>query len=309
MFSFLQMMFGFLQRRSKPGPRVLPKIIYPVPELAKNAAAQRSPPCALCTEACVHTPPATENAPNTCQADEKIDVAVIAEQVSNALAPLLEQQKQELAAQSARQVAESQVAIENSLKAHDEKIEAELGRKLDKQVRVLRAQLERQIAECADRAAVAARKDAEGHWSNLKRELVESCSATAQRAAQRPIVDQLIALLDRVRDEESFLAAWYRKNPDLSLNLDCRQLQERYDETVRSFAAEILVILKSLGVEQIVGSAGPLDPQRQRVVAVEMTRRPELDGHVARIVRAGFLWGGTLYRPEQVIVYKQEQKK
>jgi molecular chaperone GrpE (heat shock protein) len=116
-------------------------------------------------------------------------------------------------------------------------------------------------------------------------------------------------MFDRIHDEDAFLVAWYRRSPDLALNLGSRQLQERYDEAVRSFAAEALMILRSLGVEQMQGGAGPFDPQRQRVVAVETTTRPELDGHVARIVRAGFLWNGTLYRPELVVVYKQEQKK
>ncbi len=92
--------------------------------------------------------------------------------------------------------------------------------------------------------------------------------------------------------------------PDLQAHLGCRQLQERYNDAVVSFATEILMTLRGLGVEEIQGGAGQFNPQPPRVVDKEMTTRPDMDGHVAKIVRAGFTWNGMMLRPEEVIVYK-----
>ena len=137
---------------------------------------------------------------------------------------------------------------------------------------------------------------------------METCSITTQRAILRPVIDRLIRFLDRIHDEREFLAAWYRKNPELPLHLGSRQVQERYDDAVGSLATEVHMILRGLGVEPIQGCSGPFNPQHQHVAGVESTARSELDGHVAKIVRAGFTWSGTMLRPEAVVVFKLERK-
>ena len=162
--------------------------------------------------------------------------------------------------------------------------------------------------ELTDKIATTVRADTEQHWSALEKMLVEVCSTATQCAIQRPIIDVLIALQDRIHNDVVFLSAWYHKNPDLTLHIGCRQLQERYDNALRSYAAEILIILRGLGVEQIQGVSGRFNPQHQRVVDVELTTQPELDGHIAKILRAGFTWNSTILRPEEVIVFKQEHK-
>ena len=189
-----------------------------------------------------------------------------------------------------------------------DKIAESLVQQLDQQGRDLCESLESQVRPLGDRIVAAATQAADAQGVALRKDLTEACSATTQRAAQRPVIDGLIALLDRICDEREFLTAWYRKDPQLALHLGCRQLHERYDDAVGSFAAEIHMILRSLGVEQIAGCSGPFNPKHQRVVALEMAANPDLDGHVAKIVRAGFTWNGTILRPELVVVFKLERK-
>jgi hypothetical protein len=303
-------MFEFLRRRVKTRLAARPDIVFFKPASARACTASRTPPRDPATEPADHRPPTPDGNPaDAGVAEEKISPTVIAEQVAAGLTPFLEHQNRHLVEQVIRQLADGQNAATDSIKTHAEKTEAELGQRIEKQLRGAQKQLDRQVGELCDHITATVRKDAEGHWSLLEKKLGESCSAMAVRAAQHPVIDRLVAMFDRINDEGAFLNAWYRRNPDTAMNLGSRQLQERYDEAVRSFAAEVLLILRSLGVERIDGSAGQFDPQRQRVVAVETITRSDLDGHVARIIRAGFQWNGTPYRPEQVVVYKQEQKK
>ncbi|MBP7935822.1 MAG: hypothetical protein KA354_14335 [Phycisphaerae bacterium] len=144
------------------------------------------------------------------------------------------------------------------------------------------------------------------HWTAIGSQLAEAALTANRQAALRPVIDQSLALLDRIHDEGEFLATGYHRNPELALHLGSRQLFETYDAAVRSFVTEIFMILRTLDVHPIQGSAGPFNPQLQRVVGVERTSKPELDGHVARIVRVGVTWNGAVFRHEQVIVFKKE---
>ena len=235
-------------------------------------------------------------------------VANLSEQIGAHLAQLFDRQTTDQATQFADQLNESLAAIDNRADALGEKIAEDLVRQLDQQGRSLHELLERLLNPLADHITAAARKDAEEHWSAIRMELTEACSIETQRATQRPIIDRLIALLDRIRDEGAFLTTWYRKDPNFPLHIGCRQLQERYDDALNSYVAEIHMVLRGLGVEQIEGCSGPFNPHHQQVVDVEMTTRPNLDGHVAKIVRAGFMWNGAILRPEQVVVFKKERK-
>ncbi len=190
-----------------------------------------------------------------------------------------------------------------------DKIALDVGRRMDRQARDLHGLIERMLNPLAPDITAVLTQHADGHWSGMKKEVMEVCSRATQQAAQRPIVDQLIALLDRIREERGFLASWYRKDPNLSFDIGARQLYERYDAAIGSLASESLMILRGLGVEQIDGGSGRFNPQIQEVVDVELTRRPELDGQVARIVRGGFLWNGAILRSERVVVYKKKENQ
>jgi hypothetical protein len=154
----------------------------------------------------------------------------------------------------------------------------------------------------------ASAAEAAEHAAALEQRVMESCSSAAQRGTQRPIIDALIALYDRVCQESQFQSLWYRKDPELTGHLGCRQLHERWESAARSYAAEVLRMLQQLGVEPIVGGGGQFDPQIQHVVSVEMTAQPELHGQIARRLRAGFTWHGQVLRSEEVIVYKKERR-
>lgn len=221
------------------------------------------------------------------------------------LAKLMSQQSKDATTSLAQTLADLRALTADNFNAHGKKVGDDVLRRLDKQCRYFQTLLDRGLPPLGDRIIETVKKDSESHWVVLRREMTEACSATTQRAAQRPIVDQIIALYDRINDERAFLNASYRKEPDLALQLGCRQLQERSDSAVRSFASEVLIILRTVGVEPIAAGAGPFDPVNQRVVGVEPTSRADLDGHVSRIVRAGFVWAGTLLRPESVYVFKK----
>jgi hypothetical protein len=189
-----------------------------------------------------------------------------------------------------------------------EQTSAAIAGRLDQLGREVQQRLVGYASELAAKAAVTLADEASRYWSSLEQRTEETCSTTAQHALQRPIIDALVALYDRVCQEARFQSLWYRKDPELTSHLGCRQVQERCESASRSYAAELLRILQSLNVEPIVGGGGQFNPHHQRVVDVEMTSQSELDGHTARIVRPGFTWNSTILRPEEVIVFKLERK-
>lgn len=68
------------------------------------------------------------------------------------------------------------------------------------------------------------------------------------------------------------------------------------------------MLLASLGVEKLEPPSGAINPRLQHVVGVEPAPPPpELDGHVARVVAAGFTWNGAIHRLEKVIAYKEKK--
>lgn len=139
--------------------------------------------------------------------------------------------------------------------------------------------------------------------------LTDSCSQTATRAILRPVIERLISLVDRMQADRKFQALRFQRNPELGNHLGCRQLHQANDEMVASFYQELLMILQTLDVTPLQSPAGRFDPKDQQVVKVEPTTNAELNGHVKEIVRAGYVWCGTVLRPEQIIVYKKKEMK
>jgi len=300
---------GF-NKRKKENHRSLPldsaHPSHPLPDVEHPA---RSPsPEAHRSDERNKTTPSTNHGKRPEAAEGAVTVTALAKQVVSYLVPLIDQRDRVVADQIAERFLEGRTAISEHIDTFGVKFAESLVQQLDQQGRDLCESLESQVQPLGDRIVAAATQAAEEHGAALRKALQEACSTTTQRAAQRPVVDGLIALLDRIRDEREFLTTWYRKDTQLALQLGCRQLHERYDDAVGSFAAEIHMILRSLGVEQIAGCSGPFNPQHQRVVALEMAANPDLDGHVAKIVRAGFTWNGTILRPEHVVVFKLERK-
>lgn len=234
-----------------------------------------------------------------------LNVAALVAKLTSNLSKLLAQYHKAISVWIANAMHEQQTAVEKQLQSSGAKISDDVIHVVDRHCQTQRSMLEQGLLALGDRIIDVAKKESEGHWLVLRKEMTESCSRTTQRAAQRPIVDQLIALYDRVNDERAFLGAWYRKDSELPLHVGARQLQDRSQSAIASFAVEILVILRSIGVEMIEGVCGPFNPQFQKVVGVEPAPRPELDGHVARVVRAGFVWNGLTVRHENVIAFKK----
>lgn len=145
-------------------------------------------------------------------------------------------------------------------------------------------------------------------WERLSRDVSRLMDAVARQALLTPIVNQLLAIYDRIPAEIAYQVALCRRLEARTLGGDLRTIVEQCESAQRSYMAELLLILTSLGLQRIETSGGPFNPQCQYVVGVEATSQPELDGHVARVLSAGFLWNGALYRPEKIIVYKLEKK-
>ncbi len=143
----------------------------------------------------------------------------------------------------------------------------------------------------------------------LKDQLTEATSDAARKTILRPIVDQLVAMRDRVLAEREFLSASYHREPELHGHLGCRQLHQQAEAVLTSLSQELLSILRQLDVIPIQAPAGQFNPRHQQIVSVEPTSDPQRDGHVSKILRPGYLWCGTVLRPEWVVVYKLTKEK
>jgi len=195
--------------------------------------------------------------------------------------------------------------LEHHMDRHAARVEARVAARLDQLCQDLPATLTGSLEGLPQRIATTVHALAEASAAALRKELSDAVAANVHRACLRPVIDQLLALHDRIDDERQFLSASFRRDADLATHIGARQLQTQHDGAARSFAAEILMILRGLGVEPLDVSGPELDPHLQRVVGVDLTSRAELDGRIARITRRGFRWNGALLRPDQVIVYKK----
>jgi paraquat-inducible protein B len=191
-------------------------------------------------------PPRLEGPPDSNANLAPIDPHALAGAVASFILPrmakLLSQQGNEISSSTKKALEDLNPVIGDNFTFHGKKVGDDVLRRLDKQCRLFQAMIERSVTPMGERIADSMRNEIASHLTTLRREVTESCSAATQRAALKPIVDQLIALYDRINDEREFLNSAYRREPDLTLHLGSRQLQERGDAAVRSFAAEVLII-------------------------------------------------------------------
>lgn len=195
--------------------------------------------------------------------------------------------------------------LEQHMDRHAARVEARVAARLDQLCQELPTTFSGSLEGLPQRIATTVHTLTEASTAALRKVLSDAVVANVERACLRPVIDQLLALHDRIDDERQFLGASFRRDADLATQIGARQLQAQHDGAARSFAAEILMILRGLGVEPLELSGPELNPHLQRVVGVESTSSAELDGRIARITRRGFRWNGALLRPEQVIVYKK----
>ena len=195
--------------------------------------------------------------------------------------------------------------LEQHIDRHAARVEARVASRLEQLCRELPATFTGSLEGLPQRIATTVHSLAEASTAALRKELSDGVAANVHRACLRPVIDQILALHDRIDDERQFLGVSFRRDADLATHIGARQLQAQHDAAAQSFGTEILMILRGMGVEPLDVSGPELDPHLQRVVDVELTSRAELDGRIARITRRGFRWNGALLRPEQVIVYKK----
>jgi molecular chaperone GrpE (heat shock protein) len=229
--------------------------------------------------------------------------------VARELDSVVERHVQQIADHIVEVLLQNQAGLQEQIGSAAQEIGKSLAERVTQQGQSLEKMAIQREGLLADRLESALTRVSADHWTTFIGQVQEVCSATVQRAALRPAIEQLLAMLDRVVDERIYLAAGYRKDPELASILPCRLLFERYDDVLKSCSIELHLILSNLGVCPLAGTAGRFDPHCQRVVGTEPTSNPDLDGHVARIVAGGFTWHGSMLRPEKVVVYKLETKK
>lgn len=150
------------------------------------------------------------------------------------------------------------------------------------------ASLEERLDRLA--ALLAERLSYDGGKETLIARLGEELSAMREdrlRAEVRPLLIDLAMLHDSL---ESMLEGASGDEPSSALL-----------EVLRS---EVRMSLERHGVAPYRSAGGPLEPRRQRTLSVAETGDPELDGKVARSLRAGYLWGTQVLRPEDVVVHR-----
>lgn len=147
--------------------------------------------------------------------------------------------------------------------------------------------------------------------SRCRKELIEKIDERIGRpvidAIQRPMAERLIAVIDRIRTEQAYLAAYVEKDPDCAMHAGCRRVHDHSHQIANSIIEELTWILRDLGAEPLHGPGLQFDPKIQRVVQAEPTTDRSFDGQVCRVLRSGYTWRGTVLRPEEVVVYKHEE--
>lgn len=290
------------------------KTIHPPPNAPPGRSAgtetgrlqtPAGPPPAVGTsqEACPDTA-----GPDAVNALGREQLSKLAKTVARYLIPLIQSQTQDAVNNTAALVFDGHARLESRISTAVEQISEAVASRMVDDVREFEQVVAQHLDPLAESLRTAVENKVTDQLSAVGNHVADVCSASAQQAVLRPVVDQILALLDRMGDERTYLTWWYRKDPELGLHLGCRQLHERYDGAVQSFRQEIYILLRSLDVHPLDGCAGPFNPRHQQIVGVEATTNPELDGHVARAVRPGFLWGGMILRPEQIVVFKKEKK-
>lgn len=230
---------------------------------------------------------------------------ILAKLITDRLKSVVEHQARHLTNQNRELALQNEDGLKKQICAAAQQINDATLARIDDEAHAFKEVIDGHLSPLADRLEGALEKSTSARWSALAAQIQEVVSNSARQALLRPVIDGVLALLDRIGNERAFLTAWYRRDPELVLHLGARQMFERYDSAVQSFYTEIYMILRALDVHPLDCGAGRFNPHTQRIVEVEATKNPELDGHVARIFRAGFTWGDTVLRPEQVVVFKK----
>ncbi len=94
----------------------------------------------------------------------------------------------------------------------------------------------------------------------------------------------------------------YRKTLDRLDSLTLDQIKK----TLRNIPADMEDLLENNGVDILIseGENPPYDRKLHQVIRTVETDNPELDGKIAKKLRPGYAWNGTILRQEKVEVYK-----
>lgn len=234
-------------------------------------------------------------------------VASLAKRIGDSIGPLVDNAIRNGLGRVDEHVRSAAAASDERLAAVAKQIADGIVHRLDRQEQKLTNALTERLDQLTESLVATVAEKLKAQGATTTAEVKEACSMATLRASQKPTIDHLIALLDRICDERSFLGAAFRKDPELTAHLGCRHLHERSDEALGSFVREEMMILATLGIEPLQGPAGRFNPKLQKVVGVDPTSDPQRDGQVSKIVRAGFVWHGSVLRPEQVSVFKMEK--
>jgi molecular chaperone GrpE (heat shock protein) len=128
-------------------------------------------------------------------------------------------------------------------------------------------------------------------------------------SVHKPIIRDLISLFDDLstihRQMQDAVADAARLPSEVANKL--LERLKTMDTNIEHNCEFIVEVLARLEVVMLPVSAGKLDKQTQRAVAVEIAEDPEADGDIVRIVKRGFLWKERVLRAEEVVIKKWKE--
>ena len=123
---------------------------------------------------------------------------------------------------------------------------------------------------------------------------------------QKPIIRDLLNLYDDLSEmhRRLDLFAKHNKLADRPVNEFLRLLGMSLDHSVSS----LVEILSRMDVVRKEESAGKLDKQQHRAVAVVEAANPEENGDIIQSLKPSFFWRDRMFRPEEVVIKKWSAK-
>jgi molecular chaperone GrpE len=111
---------------------------------------------------------------------------------------------------------------------------------------------------------------------------------------------------DVERNRRALVGSFLEVLDNLDRALDAASARASDDKFVHGVSLvrqQFLATLEGLGVTRFDPAGQPFDPSRHEAVTTVPAPSPDVDGHIAGIIRSGYLIGDEVLRPAQVAVY------
>jgi molecular chaperone GrpE (heat shock protein) len=130
-------------------------------------------------------------------------------------------------------------------------------------------------------------------FDSLHQELISYRDNFVRESLQKPVIRDLLVLFDDLNS----IATQFEQ---AAASEECRALDVRGRDNIRNMLYFLLEVLLRLEVHEIE-ERERVDLTLHRVIAFEATDQPEEEGLIVKRIRRGFIWRGSILRPEEVI--------